>query len=85
VLANAARHSHASSIEVTLRSVDGGIQLAVCDNGVGFDPKHRSKLGRASATPAFRERAIAGHLKSHVADVSDGCKDAIATAEAGAK
>ena len=40
-LRNAARHASASSIEVDLRSIDGGVQLAVRDNGVGFDPARK--------------------------------------------
>ena len=37
-LRNVARHSNASSAEVELRMVGGGLELAVQDNGVGFDP-----------------------------------------------
>jgi signal transduction histidine kinase len=54
-LRNIARHSHASSTEVSLRSADGGVQLTVRDNGIGFDPKQkrdRPSLGQAS----MRER-----------------------------
>jgi PAS domain S-box-containing protein len=36
---NAARHARASSVSVTLRQVDGGLLLAVADDGAGFDPK----------------------------------------------
>ena len=49
-LRNAARHASASSIEVALRSVGGGLELAVHDNGVGFDPlrkRVRPSLGHA--------------------------------------
>ena len=37
-LRNVARHSSASSVEVVLRAVTGDLELAVRDNGVGFDP-----------------------------------------------
>jgi signal transduction histidine kinase len=50
-LRNAARHAFASAIEVRLRFVDGGLQLSVHDNGVGFDPALkpvRPSLGHAS-------------------------------------
>jgi signal transduction histidine kinase/ABC-type uncharacterized transport system substrate-binding protein len=40
-LRNVARHSNASSVEVELRMVGGGLELAVQDNGVGFDPTQR--------------------------------------------
>jgi signal transduction histidine kinase len=36
-LTNAARHSQAENLRVTLMGVDGGIYLAVLDDGVGFD------------------------------------------------
>src|ERR1700722_12030049 len=49
-LRNVARHSGASSLEVKLRVVGGSIELAVQDNGVGFDPvrkQARPSLGLA--------------------------------------
>ena len=45
-LRNVARHSSASSVEVELRAAGGGLELAVHDNGVGFDPTR--KQGRPS-------------------------------------
>jgi signal transduction histidine kinase len=50
-LRNIARHAKASEAEVCLRRLDGGLQLAVRDNGAGFDPKQdrvRMSLGHAS-------------------------------------
>jgi signal transduction histidine kinase len=50
-LRNVVRHASATLIEVGLYFVDGGLQLAVCDNGVGFDAarkKARPSLGHAS-------------------------------------
>ena len=49
-LRNVARHSGASLVEVELRAVGGGLELAVQDNGVGFDPTRkqaRPSLGLA--------------------------------------
>ena len=49
-LRNVARHSRASSVEVELRAVGGELELAVQDNGVGFDPTRkqaRPSLGLA--------------------------------------
>ncbi len=49
-LRNVARHSSASSVEVGLRAAGGGLELAVHDNGVGFDPtrkQSRPSLGLA--------------------------------------
>ena len=49
-LRNVARHSGASSVEVELRTVGGKLELAVEDNGVGFDPtrkQSRPSLGLA--------------------------------------
>jgi signal transduction histidine kinase len=55
-LRNVTRHARAHTVDVTLRALDGGLQLAVRDDGVGFDPSHkreRISLGLAS----MRERA----------------------------
>jgi two-component system NarL family sensor kinase len=38
LLANAAQHSHAASVTVGLRAVDGELELEVADDGEGFDP-----------------------------------------------
>ncbi len=54
-LNNVARHSHALSVSVTLRQMDGGVLLAVRDDGAGFDtagPRPPRSLGLAS----MRER-----------------------------
>lgn len=54
-LRNVARHAQARTVEVSLRSLDGGLQLAVQDDGRGFDPavqRPRPSLGLAS----MRER-----------------------------
>ena len=49
-LRNVARHSSAGSVEVELRALAGKLELAVQDNGVGFDPTRkqaRPSLGLA--------------------------------------
>lgn len=54
-LRNVERHAQACSVNVSLSLMDGGVQLAVRDDGIGFDPaKNRGKptLGHAS----MRER-----------------------------
>ena len=44
-LANAAKHAHASRIEVSLAPRNGGLQLSICDDGVGgADPARGSGL-----------------------------------------
>jgi signal transduction histidine kinase len=62
-LRNIARHAKASRAEVSLRRLNGGLQLAITDNGAGFDPApHRAgtSLGHAS----MRQRAflLGGHV-----------------------
>ena len=50
-LRNVRRHAGASAVQVSLRPLDGGVQLAVRDNGAGFDPaqqRDRPSLGHAS-------------------------------------
>ncbi len=54
-LSNATRHGRASAVTVLLTLRDHGLQLAVADNGSGFDPaqsRERASLGLAS----MRER-----------------------------
>lgn len=50
-LRNVGRHAKARAVDVSLRCLDGGLQLALRDDGVGFDRRHRSQgmhLGLAS-------------------------------------
>ena len=54
-LNNVIRHAGAHAASVTLRQMDGGLLLAIRDEGIGFDPHHPAKahsLGLAS----MRER-----------------------------
>ncbi len=54
-LRNVARHANASRVNVSLERTDGGIQMALKDDGVGFDPERKRdcpSLGLAS----MRER-----------------------------
>ncbi len=54
-LRNVVRHARANSVDVAVAPKDGGLQLAVSDNGTGFDPgrqAERPSLGLAS----IRER-----------------------------
>jgi signal transduction histidine kinase len=56
-LRNIARHAGAERAELRLRRLDGGLQLAVSDDGVGFDATRkgaRLSLGHAS----MRQRAF---------------------------
>ena len=50
-LQNVAHHSAASAVQVTLRCLEGGLQLRVHDDGKGFDPTG-SALGQVWASPA---------------------------------
>ena len=62
-LRNVARHAHANAAAVSLRPLDGGLQLAVTDTGIGFDPgehRHRPSLGLASMRE--RVRLVGGEL-----------------------
>jgi PAS domain S-box-containing protein len=62
-LRNVARHARAKAAAVSLRPLDGGLQLAVADSGIGFDPgqqRQRPSLGLASMQE--RVRLLGGEL-----------------------
>jgi len=54
-LNNALRHAGARTARLVLRPLDGGLVLAVRDDGVGFDPA-RPKRGRSLGLASMRER-----------------------------
>jgi signal transduction histidine kinase len=56
-LNNVVRHARAKTAGVTLRQVDGGLLLAIRDDGVGFDaeePRNRGSLGLVSMRERLR-------------------------------
>lgn len=62
-LRNVGRHAHSRTAAVSLRPLDGGLQLAVTDAGIGFDPRQqrqRPSLGLASMRE--RVRLLGGEL-----------------------
>ena len=62
-LRNVERHAHAGNVEVSVVGKDGGIALAVRDNGAGFDESRvaeRASLGLASMRE--RVRLLGGRL-----------------------
>ena len=62
-LRNVARHARARTVKVSMRALDGGLQLAVRDDGAGFDPalqRERPSLGLASMRE--RVRLLGGEL-----------------------
>jgi PAS domain S-box-containing protein len=57
-LRNVARHAKARTVEVAVRALDGGLQLAVRDDGAGFDPtlkRQRRTLGLTSMQERVRQ------------------------------
>jgi signal transduction histidine kinase len=55
-LRNAARHSRASKVKLSLQTTNGSVQLTVSDDGVGFDPA-RTNFRRSLGHASMRERA----------------------------
>ena len=70
---NAAKHSGASAIQVTLRSANGSILLAIADNGSGFDPVAGRNGGLGLISMAERVRAIGGEFRIH-SDAREGTR-----------
>lgn len=56
-LANVARHAHATEVTVTLQYATDGLQLAVVDNGRGFDPEAVQAADDHFGLQGMRERA----------------------------
>jgi signal transduction histidine kinase len=54
-LRNVARHSRASRVRLEVQSSNGGVQMTVKDDGVGFDPWRRAR--RSLGLASMRERA----------------------------
>ena len=62
-LSNALRHAGAQRVEVRLRCADDAIDLAVADDGVGFDAGATRSRSLGLTTMAERARAIGGELR----------------------
>ena len=63
-LRNVRRHAGASAVQVSLRRLDGGVQLAVRDNGAGFDPaQHRDRPSLGHASMRQRIYQLKGELE----------------------
>lgn len=64
-LRNVVRHAEARNVEVLLRGLDGGLQLAIQDDGKGFDPRGLGAPAHAGADrhagAARAARRPAGH------------------------
>ena len=61
-LRNVASHARANRVEVSLRAKDGGCELEVRDDGVGFDPDARRGAGLGLASMRERMRLVGGWL-----------------------
>jgi two-component system, NarL family, sensor histidine kinase YdfH len=56
-LTNIARHARASQVQVSLRCADGGLELRVADDGIGFDPAATEGQAGHYGLLGMRERA----------------------------
>jgi signal transduction histidine kinase len=64
-VANARTHGRPARIDVSLATVDGGLELRVADDGVGFDPAGASPSTDHHGLRSMRERAsgLGGRLE----------------------
>src|SRR5262249_48074004 len=73
-LTNAARHGHASVVEVDLKADDHNVRIAVSDNGCGFpfpgqyDPTALAAAGLAPAIIKSRVASLGGALNVRSAE-----------------
>jgi signal transduction histidine kinase len=66
-LTNAAKHAHASAVQVELDAPDAIVRLAIRDDGIGgADPRQRSgrHLGAESVEPGSRRRGVGGGFRT---------------------
>jgi signal transduction histidine kinase len=56
-LNNALRHAAATRVELALRNRDGGLELEVADDGIGFDPDDPELRARRLGLTSMEERA----------------------------
>jgi signal transduction histidine kinase len=61
-LRNVARHAQASAVVVSLASRDGGLQVAVSDDGCGFDVARRNGVSLGQVSMRERVRLLGGEL-----------------------
>ena len=62
-LRNVARHAGARRAEVSLRRLDGGLELTVKDDGAGFDPgQHRAQMSLGHASMRQRVALLGGTI-----------------------
>jgi signal transduction histidine kinase len=47
-LTNVAKHAKAHEVTLTVRAVDANVELEVCDDGIGFDPKQARAMAGAN-------------------------------------
>ncbi|WP_405933243.1 GAF domain-containing protein [Streptomyces sp. NBC_00827] len=64
-LSNAARHAHATAVEVTAEAADGVLRLRVADNGRGFGPSVTRRSGLANIRTRAEELGGAFALTPH--------------------
>ncbi len=58
-LNNSAKHARAHNVHITMRLVDGGLQIVVRDDGMGFDPNRVAERGSSLGLRQMRERVAA--------------------------
>ncbi|MBC7821169.1 MAG: PAS domain-containing protein [Planctomycetaceae bacterium] len=74
-LTNVARHAHASQVSVEIRENDSGVELTVCDNGIGFDinsVRQRSDQGESFGILAMQERVQLWGGTFHIDSAASG-------------
>ena len=62
-LANTARHSNATLVQITLTTTDDAVTLAVIDNGQGFDITQKSQYGVGLHSMQERMKALGGDIQ----------------------
>jgi two-component system CheB/CheR fusion protein len=60
---NAVKHGRSSQVTVNLKQIDNGILLTVQDDGIGFRPTDRERVGMGIGIMRYRAKVIGATLE----------------------
>jgi signal transduction histidine kinase len=74
VLNNAIKHAFASEVTVQISQDDGWVELEICDNGQGFEPKTAVTSGGLGLTSIHERVALLGGTVTYESTPEEGTR-----------